>query len=103
LLRRFLIAGFKLLVQQILNRHSYTEGGFYVIGVNDGIVDLEPFVKESDMAIGLATVENGVLKVDQNYSGPIDWCGRRGRWFLGLYSNDSDEVGKRKTASSRKT
>jgi len=84
-------------------KDSYDEGGFYVIGVNDEIVDFEPFVKEGDMAIGPATVEHGVLKVDSSYSGPIDWYGRRGRWFLGLYNNDSDEVGKRETAYRGKT
>ena len=81
---------------------GYTEGGFYVIGANGETVDIEPFVQEGDMAIGLATIQHGVLQVDPSYSGPIDWYGSRGRWFLGLYSNDSDEVSKRKTASAIK-
>jgi hypothetical protein len=82
---------------------GFTEGGLYAIGANEETLDIEPFVQEGDITIGLPTVQHGVLQVDPSYSGPIDWYGSRGRWFLGLYSNDSDEVSKRKTASPIKT
>jgi len=82
---------------------SYTDGGFYVIGDNGETIDIEPFVQEGDMSIGLGTIQHGVFQVDPSDSRPVDWYGTRGRWFLGLFSVDSDEVSNRKTASAIKT
>lgn len=76
---------------------SYSEGGFYAIDENNNKVDLEENIDEGDMSIGLATIRHGVNLIDPDYSGDVDWYGSKGRWFLGLYTNDSDEVANRRT------
>ena len=50
------------------------------------------------MMIGYATILHGVSKIDPfrkvNFNSP------KGRWWLGLYSNDTDNVKKRRTTKS---
>ena len=48
-----------------------------------------------DMAIGYATIYHGVREVDPEVN--LDWTSNQGRWFLGLYSNDSDVKTERAT------
>ncbi len=77
---------------------AYKKGGFYAIGKNGNKIDLEHNIVEGDFAIGLATIKHGVEVIDPDSTKPVDWYGDEGRWFLGLYSNDSDNVKNRKTA-----
>jgi hypothetical protein len=77
---------------------AYSSGGFYAVDINKNKVDLEDNINEGDMSFGMATIMHGVSTIDPDYSDEIDWYGYRGRWFLGLYSNDSDEVVNRITA-----
>ena len=65
--------------------------GPLVVCYGDGQTD------EGDLGLGVATVKHGVSKIDPNFTGEIDWNGPSGRWFLGLYSNDSDHVKNRIT------
>ncbi len=78
---------------------AYTEGGFYALEKNGKKIDLEQNIVEGDFAIGLATIKHGVETIDPDSNGDVDWYGDSGRWFLGLYSNDSDNVKNRKTAA----
>ena len=80
------------------NKDQYMEGGFYTIDKNDNKCDVEAFTDEGDMVIGMATIKHGVDLVDPNYKEEIDWYGTKGRWFLGLYSNDSDLLKNRRTS-----
>ena len=63
------------------------------------IVDAEKYIDTGDMLIGYATVLHGVSKIDPvkkvNFNSP------RGRWFLGLYTNDTDNIKKRRTTVPR--
>ena len=68
---------------------DYEAGGFYVVGPDDGRIDLEHQLDVGDMVCGYPTVVHGVAPVGE---GAIDWASIEGRWFLGLYSNDSDLV-----------
>tara|TARA_B100000902_G_C27148045_1_gene832188 strand:- start:252 stop:1019 length:768 start_codon:yes stop_codon:yes gene_type:complete len=77
---------------------TYEKGGFYAIGKNGNKIDLEENIVEGDFAIGLATIKHGVEIIDPDSNQPVDWYGDDGRWFLGLYSNDSDNVKNRRTA-----
>lgn len=80
---------------------GYKEGGFYAIDSMGEKLDLESQMREGDMGVGVATIQHGVSRIDPKYpSAEVDWNGKDGRWFLGLYSNDSDEVVKRKTGSA---
>ncbi|HIA13634.1 MAG TPA: hypothetical protein EYN18_01960 [Nitrospirales bacterium] len=74
---------------------EFDSGGFYVIGPGNEQIDLEGQVEIGDMAFGYATVLHGVAAVDSHKS--VDWGVMQGRWFLGLYSNASDEVKNRHT------
>jgi len=73
--------------------------GFYVLGENDKIKETEHLIDIGDIGIGYATVYHGVAPV--NLSKDPDWEDvNDGRWFLSLYSNESDEVKSRHTSQS---
>jgi len=76
----------------------YKSGGLYAVDKSGSKIDLENNIVEGDFAVGLASIQHGVAQIDPEYGGELDWNGKRGRWLLGLYSNDSDHVIKRKTA-----
>ena len=78
---------------------DFNDGGFYVLDQNDKIVDVETKIDVGDMGIGYATIVHGVAPANRNkdpdWSDPND-----GRWFLSMYSNQSDEVKDRHTGYS---
>ena len=76
---------------------DYQHGGFYVLDESGARVDMETGIEVGDFAIGLATVKHGVSLIDP---GSFSGWNRDGLWFLGLYSNDSDMVKARRTASA---
>jgi hypothetical protein len=77
---------------------DYDEGGFYAVDQNERHVDAEGFIDVGDMGFGYATIHHGVKAVDPNFRGAYDPMNPAGRWFLGLYSNDSDVKKNRTTA-----
>jgi hypothetical protein len=80
---------------------GYNQGGFYAINEQGEKLDLESEMREGDMGVGLATIQHGVSRIDPDcHESEIDWNGSKGRWFLGLYTNDSDEVSFRRTGTS---
>lgn len=76
---------------------DYERGGFYVVGADDAKIDLEDQLEIGDMVCCYPTVVHGVDPVDPHI--PTDYTINRGRWFLGLYSNDTDYVIRRRTTS----
>ena len=73
--------------------------GFYLLGKNDEILETEDKIDIGDIGIGYATVYHGVAPV--NLDKEPDWDDvNDGRWFLSLYSNQSDEVKDRHTSQS---
>lgn len=74
---------------------DYEGGGYYLIGTPGQRIDIEDQIEVGDMAIGYATVVHGVAPCD----GECDWSKDDGRWFLGLYSVDSDEQTVRHTGT----
>jgi hypothetical protein len=74
---------------------DFETGGFYVIGQDDERIDLEDRIEVGDVMIAYATVLHGVEVVDSHRE--VDWNSMRGRWFLSMYSNVSDEVKDRHT------
>jgi hypothetical protein len=69
---------------------DYKEGGFHAIQEGNKLVDLEADIEIGDIGIAYATIQHGVSLVDPN--GKTDWQSNDGRWWMGLYSNSSDEV-----------
>ena len=78
---------------------DYEEGGFYSLGKNNEEIDMEPFIDQGDIGFGYATIKHGVKKIN-GHSTDYDWKSKKGRWFIGLYSNDSDEISNRKTSKA---
>lgn len=69
---------------------DYESGGFYFVDRNNAKLNLEDELDIGDMVCGYPTVVHGVELVDEHKA--LDWSSMGGRWFLGLYSNDSDYV-----------
>lgn len=91
--QRFIISGF------LSERgRDYKSGGFYYYKRNRKIIDCDYEIETGDMLTSYATVLHGVSQID--YGKKIDYNSPKGRWFLGLYSNDSDHLKKRKTQHS---
>jgi hypothetical protein len=67
--------------------------GFYVFKNENEIKSVENNIEVGDIGIALATVCHGVAPVKNKFTKSQD-----GRWFLSLYSNESDEVQNRHTS-----
>ena len=76
---------------------DYETGGFYCVDANMERVDFEPHLDVGDMVCAYPTMVHGVTAVDADK--PLEWKSREGRWFLGLYSNDSNHIKKRTTVA----
>lgn len=74
---------------------DYKGGGFYLVGSGDKVVEVEDRIDVGDVCIGYATILHGVAPVDKDKE--PNWEGGDGRWFLSMYSNESDEVLNRHT------
>ncbi len=74
---------------------DYSSGGFFVIGADNQKIDMEPQLEVGDMLIAYPTIPHGVEIVDKDAS--VDWNSIKGRWFMGLYSNDTDYKQNRHT------
>ena len=73
--------------------------GFYLIGQKDEIIAAEDQIDVGDIGIGYATIHHGVAPVNRNKE--PNWNDvNDGRWFLSMYSNESDEVKNRHTGYS---
>lgn len=75
---------------------EYQKGGLYILNVFHQKVDLEPILEVGDLCIAYPTLYHGVALIDEECT--PDWNSPKGRWFLGLYSNDSDHVKERHTS-----
>jgi hypothetical protein len=92
----------RLFISAYLSKRGvdYQGGGFYLVGRDDKELDTEPAIEVGDIGIGYATVCHGVNPCDLDLE--PDWDTASGRWFLGLYSNASDEVQDRHTGHAVK-
>ena len=74
---------------------DYRDGGFYLVGAGDKIIEAESEIEIGDIGIGYATIYHGVAPCNRDKE--PDWNSMEGRWFLSMYSNASDEVAHRHT------
>jgi len=88
----------RIIIGAMMSRRGedYSEGGFFAIDKNKNKVDLEVHLDVGDIVIGYPTIPHGVVAVDPEED--LVWEDFKGRWFLGLYSNDSNHVKNRSTA-----
>lgn len=75
---------------------DYQGGGFYFVDEDGKARYAEDMIEVGDLCIGHANLLHGVAPADRGK--PVDWDSSDGRWFLGLYSNESDYVQKRNTS-----
>ena len=78
---------------------DFRDGGFYLIGKDKQVIDIEKYIDVGDIGIGYATIIHGVAPVNRKKN--PNWNDiNDGRWFLSMYSNQSDEVKDRHTGYS---
>ena len=74
---------------------DFDNGGFYLVGQDNSVVEAEDQINIGDIGIGYATVYHGVAPCNRDKE--PNWDTDEGRWFLSMYSNASDEVADRHT------
>ena len=73
---------------------DFKSGGFWALNKNNEKVNLEQCIEVGDFGLGSARFVHGVDQIDDGENSE--------RWWLGLYTNDSDCVKNRKTLESPK-
>ena len=76
--------------------HDYEGGGFYALTEEKNKVFIDNQVDKGDLFFGFATIKHGVEPCDVNIS--PDKSKKDGRWWIGLYSVETDYVSNRRTA-----
>ena len=79
---------------------DYKIGGTYILNSNKEKIDIENDLDVGDIYFAYPTVLHGVEVIDKGQE--VNWNSLNGRWWMGLYSNDSDEYESRHTCHSVK-
>jgi len=75
---------------------DFTTGGFYFRDSNNKIFNIEDNLEIGDSVMFYGSIIHGVEPVDQHKK--IDWQSKNGRWFIGMFVNESDHIINRVTA-----
>ena len=75
---------------------DYKSGGFYFKKSENKIINLEDKIDEGDAVIFYGSLAHGVEIIDPDKK--LSWTSNEGRWFLGMFVNDSDHVKNRITS-----
>ncbi len=75
---------------------DFEKGGFYFRDKNNKKLNIEDNLELGDSVIFYGSIVHGVEVVDKNKN--LDWKSYKGRWFVGMFVNDSDHVKNRITA-----
>ena len=75
---------------------DFKEGGFYFKSSAKKKINIEKYLKEGDAVIFYGSIGHGVEKVDPKEK--LIWNINKGRWFVGMFVNDSDHLKDRITA-----
>ena len=68
----------------------------FILKKNNKKINIENKLEEGDAVIFYGSVAHGVDKVDPKEK--LVWNSNAGRWFIGMFVNDSDHVKNRITA-----
>lgn len=79
---------------------DFSSGGFYCVDKKNNRIDIEEYIDIGDMSLYCATIDHGVEPIDQNYDKDYDWNSGIGRWWMGLFTNDSNLKKSRNTSTS---
>ncbi|MDC3089835.1 hypothetical protein OA346_01130 [Candidatus Pelagibacter sp.] len=75
---------------------DFQKGGFYFKSSKSNKLNIEKHLDEGDAVIFYGSIAHGVDKVDPKEK--LIWDSDKGRWFIGMFVNDSDHVRNRITA-----
>jgi hypothetical protein len=75
---------------------DFLKGGFYFKSSKTKKINLENRLEVGDSVIFYGSIAHGVEKVDPQEK--LSWKSNKGRWFIGMFVNDSDHVNDRITA-----
>ena len=75
---------------------DFLKGGFYFKSSKTKKINIEKRLELGDAVIFYGSIAHGVEKVDPKEK--LSWKINKGRWFIGMFVNDSDHVLKRLTA-----
>ena len=75
---------------------DFNKGGFYFKSSSKKKLNIESKLDEGDAVIFYGSIAHGVEKVDPEKK--LSWNNNLGRWFVGMFVNDSDHVKNRITA-----
>ena len=81
--------------------NDFKTGGVYCLDKNKNKINLEKYIDVGDIGLFFGGLKHGVDPIDNDKDSSIknyDWFSGKGRWFMGLYTNDSDIVKKRITS-----
>ena len=75
---------------------DFKKGGFYFRSSKTKKINIENRLDEGDAVIFYGSIAHGVEAVDSNEK--LSWKSNKGRWFVGMFVNDSNHVKNRITA-----
>ena len=75
---------------------DYKSGGFFFNTSKKKRMNLEDRIDEGDAVIFYGSLIHGVEAIDPKEK--LSWKSKKGRWFLGMFVNDSDHVKNRITS-----
>jgi len=75
---------------------DYDKGGFYFKLSKTKKINLEDRIDEGDAVIFYGSLAHGVEAIDPHKK--LSWNSNKGRWFLGMFVNDSDHLKNRITS-----
>lgn len=75
---------------------DFKNGGFYFKKSKSKNINIENKLSVGDSVIFYGSIVHGVEKVDSEKK--LNWKSNAGRWFIGMFVNDSDHVKNRITA-----
>ncbi len=76
---------------------DFENGGFYFRDKNNKKFNIENKLEIGDSVIFYGSITHGVEKVDKHKK--LNWNSYKGRWFIGMFVNDSNHVMNRATAN----
>ncbi len=80
---------------------DFKSGGFYCVDNKNNKVNLENEISAGDLSLYCATIDHGVDPIDPNINvKDYDWYSGVGRWWMGLFTNDSNLKKNRNTSLS---
>ena len=75
---------------------DFNSGGFYFRDINSKKINVENQLEVGDAVMFYGSIVHGVDMIDKNRK--IDWKSHKGRWFIGMFVNDSNHVKERITS-----